>query len=344
MQEQDKDLLALKALAEKATPGPWQLSKYGCVMDSGCNDEIVPSEVAREDKLFVAAANPATILSLLERLHRAETVLNKAGFVGDSRTGWQAPEREVLANEVAWRDATIVDLSTKLSIAEGQREVLATGKGAGGEKFDELVRDLYNFEGGRHFALRLEKLLESATPSTPSQAWEGELPNELIDQLWSESTGDTQREIARNFARKAIGAAIAGVADLAVQWGNARLDDHGGNALRNFAEYIRSLSSNPVSLREKARADDFAKIVRATSGQQVLFYKEDNPDEGNTLHCVATFDDFQFDMKMAGLPDDAFAAALDKADTTMADQVLAQVADLGFGDTASNGNGEKGGV
>lgn len=30
------------------------------------------------------------------------------------------------------------------------------------ERFEELVRDLYNFQGGRHFALRLEKLLEQA--------------------------------------------------------------------------------------------------------------------------------------------------------------------------------------
>jgi len=70
---------------------------------------------------------------------------------------------------------------------------------------------------------------------------------------------------------------------------------------------------------------DFAKIVRASNGQQVLFYTEVSCDEGNVLHCVANFDDLQADLKFGGLPDDAFAEALAKADTKMADSVLAQV-------------------
>lgn len=77
--------------------------------------------------------------------------------------------------------------------------------------------------------------------------------------------------------------------------------------------------------------EDFAKIVRASNGQQVLFYKEANADEGNIFHCVASFEDVHFDMKMAGLSDESFSASLEKADERMADQVIGQANDLGFG-------------
>lgn len=40
--------------------------------------------------------------------------------------------------------------------------------------------------------------------------------------------------------------ALEEAALLAVQWGNARVDDGGGNALRNYAEAIRDLKSQPA--------------------------------------------------------------------------------------------------
>jgi hypothetical protein len=78
------------------------------------------------------------------------------------------------------------------------------------------------------------------------------------------------------------------------------------------------------------RGGDFAKIVRAASGQQVLFFKEADSDDGNVLHCVASFDGFQADMKVAGMPDTAFDTVLDRVDMELADKVLAQVAELGL--------------
>jgi hypothetical protein len=67
---------------------------------------------------------------------------------------------------------------------------------------------------------------------------------------------------------------------------------------------------------------DFAKIVRATNGQQVLFYLETDADEGNILHSIVTFAEYQAHTKWAGLPDEVFATVLDQADTQMADRVL----------------------
>ncbi len=70
---------------------------------------------------------------------------------------------------------------------------------------------------------------------------------------------------------------------------------------------------------------DFAKIVRASNGQQVLFYKE-VIDEKNTLHCIAEFDHYQADMKIAGMDDDSFVSILDKVGIHMADKVVEQSA------------------
>jgi hypothetical protein len=88
---------------------------------------------------------------------------------------------------------------------------------------------------------------------------------------------------------------------------------------------------------DQKQPGDFAKIVRGTSGQQVLFYLEDSADDANTLHCVANYDGIQADMKLGGLPDEAFKAALDKADVAMADKVLAQLAELGLSNETAQG-------
>lgn len=82
----------------------------------------------------------------------------------------------------------------------------------------------------------------------------------------------------------------------------------------------------------ESRTDDFAKIVRASCGKQVLFFKEVCQDEGNIFHSVVSFSDVFADMKMSGLPDEAFATVLDKADSAMADQAIQEIKDLGFGE------------
>ena len=82
---------------------------------------------------------------------------------------------------------------------------------------------------------------------------------------------------------------------------------------------------------------DFAKIVRGTSGQQVLFFLEDSHEDANTLHCVANYEGIQADIKLGGLPDEDFKVALDKADVAMADKVLAQFAELGLTNEADQG-------
>ena len=63
----------LRELAQKATPGPWELaggnewlSPLG--IDVGSEDESNFPTLRSRDAEFIAAANPATILSLLDEL------------------------------------------------------------------------------------------------------------------------------------------------------------------------------------------------------------------------------------------------------------------------------------
>lgn len=70
---------------------------------------------------------------------------------------------------------------------------------------------------------------------------------------------------------------------------------------------------------------DFARIVRGSNGQQVLFYKEDTHDRPRTLHCVVSFPDYTGQMAFEDIPADKFATVLGKVDVVLADRVLAQL-------------------
>jgi hypothetical protein len=70
---------------------------------------------------------------------------------------------------------------------------------------------------------------------------------------------------------------------------------------------------------------DFARIVRASNGQQVLFYLETIADEGTTLHCMARFDTYQGALRLSGIQDDTFDGVLARVDVAMADSVLGQI-------------------
>ncbi|HHO0165485.1 TPA: ead/Ea22-like family protein [Klebsiella quasipneumoniae] len=69
----------LKAAAEKATPGNWRAFQYHdgrCGVGGGNHDEIMVCEhISKKrphDALFIALANPANILALVEALEKAQ--------------------------------------------------------------------------------------------------------------------------------------------------------------------------------------------------------------------------------------------------------------------------------
>lgn len=70
---------SLKAAAEKATPGSWRAFQYHdgrCGIGGGHNAEIMVCEhISKErphDAMFIALANPANILALVEALEKAQ--------------------------------------------------------------------------------------------------------------------------------------------------------------------------------------------------------------------------------------------------------------------------------
>lgn len=70
---------SLKAAAEKATPGSWRAFKYHdgrCGIGGGHHDEIMVCEHISKrrphDAEFIAMANPASVLALVEALEKAQ--------------------------------------------------------------------------------------------------------------------------------------------------------------------------------------------------------------------------------------------------------------------------------
>lgn len=70
---------SLKAAAENATPGEWcSDDQYGIVADAGLNGNYYIASCSgpehRQNKRFIALANPANILALVEALEKAQQV------------------------------------------------------------------------------------------------------------------------------------------------------------------------------------------------------------------------------------------------------------------------------
>ncbi|HAM9323109.1 TPA: ead/Ea22-like family protein, partial [Escherichia coli] len=68
---------ALRLAAENATPGEWCTDDYhGVIADAGLNANYYIASCSgpdnRANKRFIAAANPATVLALLDELEAAE--------------------------------------------------------------------------------------------------------------------------------------------------------------------------------------------------------------------------------------------------------------------------------
>lgn len=61
---------ALRIAAENATPGEWCTDDYGVIADAGLNANYYIASCSgpdnRANKRFIAAANPATVLALLD--------------------------------------------------------------------------------------------------------------------------------------------------------------------------------------------------------------------------------------------------------------------------------------
>ena len=68
----DEQLADLEAAAKAATPGPWKESLYPFFIQAGDYQlATVTSKNAGDDSAYIAAANPAAILELIQDLRQA---------------------------------------------------------------------------------------------------------------------------------------------------------------------------------------------------------------------------------------------------------------------------------
>lgn len=65
------DRAELRRKAEAATPGPWEIGD-GCVQSTLDGHPLVTVGQCDEDEQYIAAANPAAVLALLDQLDAAE--------------------------------------------------------------------------------------------------------------------------------------------------------------------------------------------------------------------------------------------------------------------------------
>lgn len=66
----------MKAAAEKATPGPWEV-QFGeeiYATDGVDNEQVAIATLDARDADYIALANPANVLALIEALEKAQTI------------------------------------------------------------------------------------------------------------------------------------------------------------------------------------------------------------------------------------------------------------------------------
>lgn len=104
------DLEELKRLAKAATPGPWQVSLNGSGEDGWVEDSNsqylttgYEGEMAAKDVRFIAAANPAAVLALIERVEE----LTGANIVNRNAIRLQREAREVAEARVSKLEAAL---------------------------------------------------------------------------------------------------------------------------------------------------------------------------------------------------------------------------------------------
>ena len=105
---------SLKAAAEKATQGNWRAFQYNdgrCGIGGGHHDEIMVCEhISKErphDAMFIALANPANVLALVEALEKAQQLATQQGNIACA-----------LFDEVTAQRQRIAELESQLKAAE----------------------------------------------------------------------------------------------------------------------------------------------------------------------------------------------------------------------------------
>ncbi|HFT0332323.1 TPA: ead/Ea22-like family protein [Klebsiella quasipneumoniae] len=158
---------SLKAAAEKATPGNWRAFQYHdgrCGVGGGNHDEIMVCEhISKKrphDALFIAMANPANILALVEALERAQSANE---YLREQSAEW---ERKAISN---FEDCA--EMSARIEELESQRKLAFAASNRWADKFREAEQRIAE--------------LESRSVKLPAERF---CPAEYAgSQLWSET-------------------------------------------------------------------------------------------------------------------------------------------------------------
>ncbi|EWF53087.1 hypothetical protein L393_00850 [Klebsiella pneumoniae MGH 47] len=128
---------SLKAAAEKATQGNWRAFQYHdgrCGIGGGHNDEIMVCEhISKErphDAMFIALANPANVLALVEALEKAQQHIARQEQIllnQDESLSICRGELEAAHQHIAELESRTVKLPDLRQIVSGDRYVWSDG-------------------------------------------------------------------------------------------------------------------------------------------------------------------------------------------------------------------------
>ena len=154
----------LRELAEKATPGPWdafmssRFTSGGIGVENSDEEAIFWGEpgglacARREDAFFIAAANPAVILELLDALEKAQARAEKAEADLQTRIAYDVAESMK-------QQALVIEWRTKAQSAEARIDkALALASG-----------DNLKYDGGTLGARMRRVLTEESEPNEESK-------------------------------------------------------------------------------------------------------------------------------------------------------------------------------
>ncbi|EFM6913747.1 DUF551 domain-containing protein [Escherichia coli] len=166
----------LRLAAENATPGEWCTDDYGVIADAGLNANYYIASCSgpdnRANKRFIAAANPATVLALLDELERNQQYIKRrdqenediALTVGKLRVELGAAENNLIDSEChvaeleeALRDKQALLEASEKRIAELEAELVSQTYKLPHTQFEQIA-NLYEmqFDDGRTCAFHTD--------------------------------------------------------------------------------------------------------------------------------------------------------------------------------------------
>ncbi|EEQ8455441.1 ead/Ea22-like family protein [Escherichia coli] len=167
---------ALRLAAENATPGEWCTDDYGVIANAGLNANYYIASCSgpdnRANKRFIAAANPATVLELLDERERNQQYIKRrdqeneeiALTVGKLRVELGAAENNLIDSEChvaeleeALRDKQALLEASEKRIAELEAELVSQTYKLPHTQFEQIA-NLYEmqFDDGRTCAFHTD--------------------------------------------------------------------------------------------------------------------------------------------------------------------------------------------